>query len=81
MSKFFKIYSVILFFNVSLFFLAMLTGAMLEGELGKLFLILLFGWTISLTLYYTAVFMQRVRRAEERINKFFTPKHNRKFDI
>ena len=76
MSKVLKIYSIILFFNVSLFFLAMITGAMRDGGALRLFLILIAGYAIALTIYYIAVFADRVNIAEERVNKFFDP-HSR----
>ncbi len=79
MAKFLKIYSVILFFNVSLYFLAMVTGAMLEGELWKLLLILFCVWSIAITVYYIAVFAERVDRAEERVNKFFDSQSKHKY--
>lgn len=79
MAKFLKIYSVILFFNVSLYFLAMVTGAMLEGELWKLLLILFCVWSIAITVYYIAVFVERVDRAEERVNKFFDSQSKHKY--
>jgi hypothetical protein len=80
MAKFLKIYSVILFFNVSLFFLAMIAGAMRDGGAALLFLILIIGYSIVLTLYYVAVFAERVDRAEERVNKFFDPHSKRKYE-
>ena len=73
-AKFLKIYGVILFFNVSLFFLAMITGAMRDGGVGLLFLIFFTGYSIVFTLYFVANFLERIITLEERINKFFSPK-------
>lgn len=61
-----KIYSVLLFMNIGLFFIAMLTGAMRDGGVGKLFLILFIGWMIAVTIYFAGAFIQKVDRAEER---------------
>lgn len=72
---FLKIYSFILFVNVGLFFLAMITGAMRDGGFDKLIIVLFIGWMIALTIFFSAHFLQKVRRAEE---KFDTIK--RKYD-
>lgn len=69
MIKVLKVLAVILFFMSFLFFKAYLLGMMLENKLWLLILVVILGLIIALTVYFTALFMERIELLEGRIRR------------
>ena len=69
MIKVLKVLTIILFFMSFLFFKAYLLGMMLENKLWLLILVVILGLIIALTVYFTALFMERIELLEGRIRR------------
>lgn len=69
MIKVLKVLTIILLFMSFLFFKAYLLGMMLENKLWLLILVVILGLIIALTVYFTALFMERIELLEGRIRR------------
>lgn len=69
MIKALKVLTIILLFMSFLFFKSYLLGMMLENKLWLLILVVILGLIIALTVYFTALFMERIELLEGRIRR------------
>ena len=69
MIKVLKVLTIILLFMSFLFFKSYLLGMMLENKLWLLILVVILGLIIALTVYFTALFMERIELLEGRIRR------------
>ncbi len=69
MIKVLKVLTIILLFMSFLFFKAYLLGMMLENKLWLLIVVVILGLIIALTVYFTALFMERIELLEGRIRR------------
>ena len=70
-----KVLTLILYFMCFLFFRVYLVGFMMDGKFVLLLLTLICGLIIALTVYFTAIFMERLKRTENRV-KSITKRKN-----
>ena len=69
MDKVFKVIAFIWFFGEGLYSISTVMYAMKAEQLGEWLILLLFYWSIALTLYFTGDFIRRVSLVDERMNR------------